>query len=210
MLTWFRWTTLMIALCAASFYGYRTAPWSYVDATITAYWVQALGSVGAIFFSGWYATRQAKRQFIDAAKLQQIATTNSDLKMAEALEMIALLASKRMLHFIREIGWSPEIFTNHCTGATHFDKNLLNQIQSDLDAIQLHDLPNSKIINEIATLRSITRQVKDNVAKAINNYRIMTGENYTYFFRMLDDAHKQMCVSLISLETETTKIRHRL
>ncbi|MGK5014977.1 hypothetical protein [Janthinobacterium sp. HLS12-2] len=210
MLTWFRWATLMTALCAAFFYGYRTAPWSYVDATVTAYWVQAIGSVAAIFFSGWYATRQAKRQFIDASKLQQIAATNSELKMAEALEMIALLASKRMLHLIREIGWNREIFTNYCTGATHFDKNLLNQIQYDLDAIQLHDLPNSKIIYEIATLRSITRQVKENVTKAFNDYRIMTGQNFASFFNMLDDAHKQMCVSLISLEIETINIRNRL
>ena len=47
-LTWFRWATLILVFVAASYYGYQTTPWSCVDTTVTAYWVQAIGSVAAI------------------------------------------------------------------------------------------------------------------------------------------------------------------
>lgn len=61
-LTWFRWATLMIALGAASFYGYRAAPWSCMDATVSAYWVAAVGSVGAIFSALFLATTETRRR----------------------------------------------------------------------------------------------------------------------------------------------------
>lgn len=61
-LSWFRWVTLMIALGAASCYGYRATPWSCMDATVTAYWVGAVGSVGAIFSALWLATAETRRR----------------------------------------------------------------------------------------------------------------------------------------------------
>jgi hypothetical protein len=72
MLTWFRWATLMIALGAASYYGYRTAPWSCMDATVLAYWVAAIGTIGTLIGTIVIATsenRRRKKTEVDFAKL---------------------------------------------------------------------------------------------------------------------------------------------
>ena len=62
MLTWIRWITLMFALSVTSYYGYLTTPWSCMDATVSAYWVGAVGSVGAIFAALWLATAETRRR----------------------------------------------------------------------------------------------------------------------------------------------------
>lgn len=61
MLTWFRWTTLMIALGAIAYLGGRATPWSCMDMTIAAYWVQAIGSIAAIIGAFSIASYQARK-----------------------------------------------------------------------------------------------------------------------------------------------------
>lgn len=75
MLTWFRWATLMTALSAASYYGYRAIPWSYVDATVSAYWIQAFGSVGALCGAIWIARA-------DSNRLKRIENNRASLAMS--------------------------------------------------------------------------------------------------------------------------------
>lgn len=61
-LTWFRWATLLITLSAASYYGYRATPWSCMDATVSAYWVAAIGTTATLIGTIWLASAEARRR----------------------------------------------------------------------------------------------------------------------------------------------------
>ncbi|WP_101480947.1 hypothetical protein [Janthinobacterium sp. 61] len=69
-LTWFRWATLIIILSITGYYGYRTTPWSVVDVTVTAYWVQAIGTIIAILVSFHLMRKQS------AAAVKLVADTD--------------------------------------------------------------------------------------------------------------------------------------
>ena len=61
-LTWFRWATLMIGLGAAAYYGYLATPWSCMDATVSAYWVAAIGTTGTLIGTIVLASSEARRR----------------------------------------------------------------------------------------------------------------------------------------------------
>lgn len=93
MLTWFRWAMLVIALGAAGYYGYRTTPWSCVDATVTAYWVQAIGSIAAIYWAARIASRQTHTARIDR-KRAHLETAMATLLLADRFREEAMNAAQ--------------------------------------------------------------------------------------------------------------------
>lgn len=62
MLTWPKMLVLVITIGVAMLYGYRAMPWSCMDATVTAYWVQAIVSMIAICVALYVANSQAIRE----------------------------------------------------------------------------------------------------------------------------------------------------
>lgn len=70
MLIWFRWATLITAFGALAYCIWHKTPWSLVDMTLAAYWVQAFGSIAAILGSFWLVSKQNK------AAIQLVANTD--------------------------------------------------------------------------------------------------------------------------------------
>ncbi|KAB8066245.1 hypothetical protein [Janthinobacterium violaceinigrum] len=84
-LTWFRWATLMIALGAMSYYGYRAVPWSYMDATLSAYWVAAIGTTGTLIGTIALASSEARTRQRERMTLAVIQAAHCQHKMQAML-----------------------------------------------------------------------------------------------------------------------------
>lgn len=85
-LTWFRWATLMIALSGASYYGYRTTPWSCMDATVSAYWVAAIGTTGTLFGTMWLASSEVRTRQRERMALAVIQAAHCQHRIQAALK----------------------------------------------------------------------------------------------------------------------------
>ncbi|AYM76925.1 hypothetical protein D9M09_14795 [Janthinobacterium agaricidamnosum] len=112
MLNWFRWTTLMTALSAVSYYGYRATPWTYIDATISAYWVQAVGATLGLGIAIYVPYRQRE----DAIKLSNARQKDEARRVQMSIkdELLALqktFAGPNVSHLL-EIE-DPGIFDRH-------------------------------------------------------------------------------------------------
>ena len=85
-LTWFRWVTLMIALSVVSYYGYRTIPWSCMDATVSAYWVAAIGTMGTLIGTVWLASSEARKRRKEKMALAVIQAAHCQYKIQASLK----------------------------------------------------------------------------------------------------------------------------
>ncbi|MEB0014493.1 hypothetical protein QN416_23120 [Glaciimonas sp. Cout2] len=175
-----------------------------------ASWAQAIGAFVAIYFAGSNASKQAARQYADAAKLQKMQGKDFEVRMAQAVEIIAENVGKRAMLVIRTFEWDLQTFSKYADGDIYFDGNLLVQMQNDLDTIPLHDLPNSTVIHEVMALRSVVRQFRENIERAIAGHRQADAIHFMNFFSMLDNAHMQMSVAVVKIGREVATIKHRL
>lgn len=91
-LTWFRWATLMIGLGAASYYGYRATPWSCMDATVSAYWVAAIGTTGTLIGTIVIASSEARRRQREKMTLAVIQAAHCQHKMQAMLQGLERIA----------------------------------------------------------------------------------------------------------------------
>lgn len=111
-LTWFRWATLMTALSGASYYGYRTTPWSCMDATVSAYWVAAIGTTGTLIGTIWLATEEKRERSRRELDLALVVCGGIILKIAE-IQVKMEAVGKKLLRTIpgerENIEWGAEI-----------------------------------------------------------------------------------------------------
>lgn len=169
-------------------------------------WVQAIGALLAILASGLIASAQAARQFRDAAKLQHSANVAFELRIAKAIEAIASGTGKSVLHVIKCFEWNRDTVHYIATGHHPYDRNLIIGVQSDLDTISLHDLPSVELIVQVTRMRSIVRQVSENIERALVGYAGMEASAFENFFKMLDDAHRQLCQCIVLMGDEIETI----
>lgn len=114
MLTWLRWATLMMALGAASYYGYQATPWSYIDVTVSAYWVQAIGATVGLGIAIFVPYRQRE----DATKLAQVQQADEARRVQVSIkdELQALqktFKGPNVSHLLKID--DPDIFDRHIT-----------------------------------------------------------------------------------------------
>lgn len=146
MLTWFRWTTLMIALAVASYYGYRVTPWSCMDVTVTAYWVQAIGSITAIFGAYLLGERQSKKAIQAALDLRNH-EQRSRLASIFAICNVALDRTELVYRIFCQTEKERE------QRFFKYDHSLLRGVVTAIDAIPFHEIGNASAVIAILELR---------------------------------------------------------
>jgi hypothetical protein len=114
-LTWFRWATLMIALSGACYYGYRTTPWSCMDATVSAYWVAAIGTTGTLIGTIWLATEEKRERSRRELDLALVVCGGIILKISE-IQVKVDAVGKGLLETVAgerdNVEWSAEILAD--------------------------------------------------------------------------------------------------
>lgn len=169
-------------------------------------WMQAVGSILAILASGLIATAQARKQFEDARRLQRMDQAHQALRMAKASSAIAGRSVSILLKIIREFKWDRETFHGISERTIPFDSAFLDELRSDLDAIELHQLLSSRLIEKLMALRSATRQVVQKIEYAMSHHRSMDANQFAQMFAMLDNAHLQICVHVLDIDEVTDSI----
>ncbi|MGK5050753.1 hypothetical protein [Janthinobacterium sp. RB2P8] len=148
-LNWFRWATLMIALSAASYYGYRATPWSCMDVTVTAYWVQALGSIAAILGAFFLGERQAQKAAENSLHLIE---TEERKRLASIFAICT--AAKTRVDNIRSIFCAKDYLDNvGIRRYANYDHSITKSIINVLGAIPVHEIGSASAAEAILDIR---------------------------------------------------------
>jgi hypothetical protein len=170
-------------------------------------WVQGVGSILAILAAGYIATSQAKRQFEDARRLQQMDRAHQAYRVAKATAVIASRISDSLMHLIREIGWDRTKFHELSRKRTPIDRIHLAELSADLDAIPLHEVHSARLVEELLFMRTAVRQTGEKIDLALQEHERMDAWQFLRFFDMLDDAHLKIAQSALLIERIADGIR---
>lgn len=171
----------MFRLCIMS--GLSSAEW--------AAWVQAIGSIAAIFGAILVAGWQARRQYTDALRLMAEEGRRSRIELAKTL-LVLCQNSYAVLTDLTRRAQDREAVHLIAEGETHFDLGELRRVESSLASIPLHGLPSSLVSPTMAATATV-RQYREKIEQALRMHRSMDAAQFADFFRcrqeMTDSLH---------------------
>jgi hypothetical protein len=148
-----------------------------------AAWVQAIGSILAIAFAGYYAWYQARKQHQSAMALFQTEQHRKTLEMTLSLSQLA----RTCLH-------AANIYCGHfknvecvfkiATGEIYINFKELSVIETALESIPLMGLPHG-LITAPLQLHSDIRQMRHNIELAIQKFERLDSSEYEVFYSNL-------------------------
>lgn len=164
-------------------------------------WVQAIGSILAILYAVKISTDQSRRQFEDARRLQRIDQANAALSVSKSTIAIASNVRSSLASLIDQFGHSRTTVMVLADRDSTFDRRVVSEMRSDLEAIPLHELPSSRLVTELLALRSIIQKATVRIEAALDNSRTMDGHDYQMFFDHLDRAYADFNTHLRETES---------
>ncbi len=147
-------------------------------------WLQAIGAILAIFASGWIASRQAKSQYRNSLRLQNIQDKNKQIVLTEVVVQIIKNSAARVEYLFNEIQ-NPNDLSAIDSKAKYYDYDGLTDVLVSLKQIPLKDLPSPHLVSSIMILISGIRQLQIQVDKAITGHRSMSASDFNVFFGTL-------------------------
>ena len=162
-----------------------------------AAWVQAFGSIAAIFAAIWIGNRQT-RSVMQQAKDAKFAT-------AEALSELSKAAFNLQKHFEKNLSCRDAVHEAGETGLV-FDMAMLEGLEKSLAAIQFDQLPASLVRLALILSSSVT-QLRMKVQVAIRLHREMDAAAFDDFFETLKKITASLDLTITDIETEMRKIK---
>jgi hypothetical protein len=159
-----------------------------------AAWVQAVGSVVAIFAAvgvGWWTARQQRKLTREMSWLQH---GSNIMESAKTLKEIAAPAVKVLTRISGLLDSREKVFTAAETGLP-FDIPELHQLERALDGVELHRLP-AQLITPALILSANVRQFRIKVEMALQHYRQMDAAAFDDFFTTLKQMNDSMSKSV--------------
>lgn len=153
-------------------------------------WVQAVGSILAILAAGHLATAQARRQFEDSRHLQHIDRAHSAYRSAKSIIAIAEGIFETLSGAIADFGHDRGQTMDIALRGSSVSIKMLLDMRADLDAINLHEMPSSRLVIEVAAMRSILRRTCERIARVLERSDFMNGRDFLDFFDHLDEANR--------------------
>ncbi len=147
-------------------------------------WAQAIGTIFAIFASGWIASCQAKSQYQNSLKLQGIQDKNQQTLLTGVVVEIIKNSSERV-KYVYDMIKSPSDLSAIANKTLYYDFDGLTDVLESLKQIPLKDLPSAHLVTSIMVLISGIRQLQIQVDKAISEHRSMTASQFNIFFQAL-------------------------
>lgn len=91
-MAWYEKWAIMVIAAAFGVGAYNWVRWPDVDVTVVAYWVQALGSIAAIFGAAWIASNQYRKQIMERRRSTTLqASICCDSAESTYVEILALI-----------------------------------------------------------------------------------------------------------------------
>lgn len=165
-----------------------------------ASWVQAWGSIIAIFAAVWIAKKQQSKTMA-ALKNERL---QDKLQTAETLSVLA----KNALKLQQDIAARYKDRTAISNNVNKIDTFVMPEVASlerSLDNIQLHTIPAS-LVTPFMFLSAIVRQFKIKMEDVLLHHRQMDEADFSDFFKSLDEMKVSIDKTANDFETEIKKL----
>jgi len=169
-----------------------------------AAWVQALGSVAAIFGAAWIAVHQANIQHRNALTLQRTKERTARVDLGKTLSVLATNSSKAMKHIAGQLA-DRESVHNAAEGLVHCDVGELQRIDTYVDGIPLHAIPHS-LVSLTMILGSTVRQFKEKVEMALRLHRQMDASMFQDFFATMSQMNESIVATCRDIDAEVRRL----
>lgn len=150
-----------------------------------AAWVQAIGTIFAVFGAGWLAWWQAMRQHQSALDIHRAEQRQARLNIARTLLVLAQNCTKATKHFASQMHDRESVFLI-ATRETYFDFGELKAIQSATTDIPLHSLPDSMVTHAMV-LGATVRQFRQTIDMAVELHRKMDAAQFGELLKTLGE-----------------------
>lgn len=168
-----------------------------------AAWVQAIGSIAAIFGAAGIAIWQSRKQHHSALELLRTEQRLSRTELARAL----LSLSKnclRLLDYAATQFPTRDAIHNVAEGRVHFDFNELSVVEGAVRDIPLHSLPHG-LVSLTMMVSSSVRQFRENIEFALKSHRTMDANEFEKLFRVLAEMRESLKLTCVDIEAETER-----
>ncbi len=147
-------------------------------------WIQAIGTVLAILASSWIAAWQAKSQYKNSLKLQNIQDKNQEIVLTESVVAIIKNSASRVKYVYDTLSTRQDVY-DVALKIKYYDFEGLKDVIESLKQIPLKDLPSPKLVTAIMILISSIRQLEIQVDKTIAHHSKLNASEYSTFFLTL-------------------------
>lgn len=155
-----------------------------MTSTNDAAWVQAIGSIIAIFASVGIAAWQARTQYANESKLRRQEKAQHEIDLAKTL----LETAKSCLNAIGYLNGqidSREAVSDVAERRKAFDIESIGKLEAQIAAIPIHEIP-STLVRLKLILEGTLRQYEWKVKMALGAYRKMDADNFKDLFDTLN------------------------
>lgn len=168
-----------------------------------ASWVQAVGSIAAIFGAAGIAIWQSKQQHKASLNLLQTEKRLARTELAKAILSLSTGALRVMEHSAKAF---PDRGSVHDTaeGRRYFDFGELRVVEGAIQAISLHTLPH-ELVHLTMIVNSTVRQFRENIEFAIQTHRKMDAQDFTKLFDALLKLPKNLALTCADIEKEARR-----
>lgn len=169
-----------------------------------ASWVQAIGSVLAIFASALIAIFQSKKQYQNAQALYKDEQRHIRIELAKTLAILSRNSAKAIKHSIEQM---PDRESIHkiASGENYLDVGELRIIDNAIAAIPLHSLPDT-LVSPTMILGATIRQFREKVEGMIAFHRTMDENNFEDMFRTFQNMLQSLDLTCGDIEAQVEKI----
>ena len=176
-----------------------------LTSTEMAAWVQAVGSILAIFGAFLIAGWQARRQFRNALALQHDERQTAKFQTAETLALLADNCLKAMEHLSSQVG-SRESVYEIGEGRIHFDIGQIGRLDDAVADIPLHDLP-AELLQQTLVLGATLRQYREKVEQVLRVHRDMNASDFEDFFASLTSLRNSLSATCGDISADVERLR---
>jgi hypothetical protein len=155
-----------------------------------AAWVQAIGSIIAIFASVGIAAWQARTQYANESRLRHQEKTQQEIEHAKTLSEAAKSCLSAISYLNGRIN-SREAVTDIAERKKAFDIGSIEKLEAQITAIPIHEIP-STLVRLKFILEGTLRQYDWKVKMALGAYRKMDADNFRDFFDTLNEIYSSL------------------
>jgi hypothetical protein len=168
-----------------------------------ASWVQAIGSIAAIFGAASIAVWQSKQQHKASLALLRAEKQLARVELAKALLSLTTGALRLLEHSAKAF---PDRESVHDTaeGRRYFDFGELRVVEGAIQAISLHTLPH-ELVRLTMIVNSTVRQFRENIEFAIRSYRQMDANDFKTLFEALSALPTSLALTCADIEKEVRR-----
>jgi len=168
-----------------------------------AAWVQAIGSIAAVFGAAGIAIWQSAKQHKNALALLRTEQRLGRTELAKAL----LSLSQNCLRLLDDLAArfpDREAVHNVAEGNVHVDFKELSVIEGAVHDIPLHSLPH-RLVSLTMMVRSTVRQFRENIDFALRSHRTMDAKEFVKLFQLLAEMKASLKLTCNDIESEVRR-----